>query len=171
MKPPIVADMPCGKPLLSNVAGRRRVRSSIISCTRSDHAAVGNFLMEIFGSGCTAEFHASLDDPLYAPGDRLLLRRMGTAIAHVHITQRIMQFGTMAIPVAGVHGLATAANCRRQGLGTHLLLAAERQMALVGAMVGSCGPASPLLPPHRLGPLRRQCGLGGEPACRARAIP
>ncbi len=136
MKPPIVADMPCGKPLLSNVAGRRRVRSSIISCTRSDHAAVGNFLMEIFGSSCAAEFHASLDDPLYAPGDRLLLRRMGTAIAHVHITQRIMQFGTMAIPVAGVHGLATAANCRRQGLGTHLLLAAERQMARSGAMVG-----------------------------------
>ena len=38
--------------------------------------------------------------------------------------------------MAGLQGLATAANCRQQGLGTHLLLAAEKQMAQSGALVG-----------------------------------
>ena len=97
---------------------------------------MGNFLAEIFGSGYPAEFQASLDDPLYAPGDRLLLRRMGCVIAHAHVTRRIMQFGSLSLPVAGLQGLATAANCRRQGLGTHLLSAAERQMSQSGALVG-----------------------------------
>jgi predicted acetyltransferase len=61
---------------------------------------------------------------------------MGRVIAHVHVTDRIMQFGPLSLPVAGLQGLATATNCRQQGLGTHLLLAAERQMAQSGALVG-----------------------------------
>ncbi len=47
-----------------------------------------------------------------------------------------MQFGPVQIPVAGLDWLAVAANCRRQGLGSHLLLAAERQMARAGILVG-----------------------------------
>ena len=170
MKPPIAAD-PCGgNETLSATAGKRRVRSSIIPCTRSDHVALENFLAEIFGSSYPAEFQASLADPLYAPADRLLLRRMGRMIAHVHVTHRIMQFGSLALPVAGLQGLATAANCRRQGLGTHLLLAAERQMARSGALVGL--PADPhpaFLSPYRLGLVRRQFGgCAASSACRAR---
>jgi predicted acetyltransferase len=61
---------------------------------------------------------------------------MGRVIAHVHMTRRIMQFGPLALPVAGLQGLATAEDCRQQGLGTHLLLAAERKMAQCGALVG-----------------------------------
>ena len=136
IKPPIAADMHRGNETLSGTTGKRRVRSSIIPCTVRDHVALGNFLAEIFGSGYPAEFQASLDDPFYAPADRLLLRRMGRVIAHVHVTRRIMQFGSLSLPVAGLQGLATAANCRQQGLGTHLLLAAERQMAQSGALVG-----------------------------------
>ena len=136
IKPPIAADMHRGNETLSSTTGKRRVRSSIIPCTASDHVALGNFLAEIFGSGYPAEFQAALDDPFYAPGDRLLLRRMGRLIAHVHVTRRIMQFGSLSLPVAGLQGLATAANCRQQGLGTHLLLAAEKQMAQSGALVG-----------------------------------
>jgi ribosomal protein S18 acetylase RimI-like enzyme len=97
---------------------------------------LGHFLTEIFGSGYPAEFQASLDDPFYTPSDRLLLRRMGCLIAHVHVTGRIMQFGSLSLPVAGMQGLATATNCRQQGLGTHLLLAAEKRMAQSGALVG-----------------------------------
>ncbi len=136
IKPPIAADMRRGNETLSGSTGKRRVRNAVIRGTRADHAALGNFLAEIFGSRYPAEFHASLDDPLYAPSDRLVLRRMGRVIAHVHLTRRIMQFGSHSIPVAGLQGLATAADCRQQGLGTHLLMAAERQMAQSGALVG-----------------------------------
>ena len=117
-------------------AGKRRVRCSIIPCALRDHVALANFLTEIFGSGYPAEFQAAVENPLYAPHDRLLLRRMGRVIAHVHLTQRIMQFGSLALPVAGLYGLATAPHCRGQGLATHLLLAAERHMAQSGALVG-----------------------------------
>ncbi len=136
IKPPTAAEKRHSNETLSGNTGKRRVRSSIIRCTASDHIALGYFLAEIFGTRYPAEFQAALADPLYTPGDRLLLRRMGRVIAHVHLTRRIMQFGPLALPVAGLQGLATAANCRQEGLGTHLLLAAERQMKQSGALVG-----------------------------------
>ena len=61
---------------------------------------------------------------------------MGRVIAHVHVTRRLMQFGPLVLPVAALQGLATALHCRQEGLGTHLLLAAERKMAESGALVG-----------------------------------
>ena len=141
IKPPIAADIHRGNETPSvatgiHSSGKRRVRSSVIPSTASDHVALGNFLTEIFGSGYPVEFQSSLDNPCSSPANRLLLRRMGRLIAHVQVTRRIMQFGSLSLPVAGLHGLAAAENCRRQGLGTHLLLAAERQMAQSGALVG-----------------------------------
>lgn len=132
----VAADMHGGNETRSSATDNRRVRSSVIACTVGDHIALGQFLAEIFGTRYPAEFQASLNDPFYNPSDRLLLRRMGRTIAHVHVTRRIMQFGALALPVAGLQGLATANHCRRQGLGTHLLLAAERQMAESGALIG-----------------------------------
>jgi predicted acetyltransferase len=136
IKPPIAADVHCGRESTVSTTGKRRVRSSVIPCTAADHVGLKYFLAEIFGNDHGNEFQAAIDDPFYAPADRLLLRRTGRVIAHVHVTHRIMQFGSLALPVAGLHGLATAANCRQQGLGTHLLLAAEKQMAESGALIG-----------------------------------
>jgi predicted N-acetyltransferase YhbS len=133
---PIATDIQLSNETLSGTTGKRRVRSSIIRCTTSDHVALGYFLAEIFGTRYPAEFQAAIDHPTYVPGDRLLLRRKGRLIAHVHLTRRLMQFGSLALPVAGLHGLATVADCRQQGLGTHLLSAAERQMRQSGALVG-----------------------------------
>ncbi len=136
IKPSTAAVMERGNETPSNTSGKRRVRVPIVSCKAGDHFAVGQFLEETLGGGNPAEFQSSLDNPLYSPGNRLLLRRMGRLIAHVHLTRRLMQFGTLSLPVAGLHGLVTAANCRQQGLGTHLLLAAEKQMTESGALVG-----------------------------------
>ena len=143
IKPPIAADMHHGNEAFSGVAVKRRVRSPIVPCTASDHVGLGSFLTEIFGSGYPAEFQASLGDPYYRPDDRLLLRRMGRLVAHVHVTKRIMQFGSLSLPVAGLQGLTTAANCRQQGFGTHLLLAAEKRRCSSRARSsGCCGLAS-----------------------------
>ena len=115
---------------------KRRVRSAVIPCTVCEHAALSAFLAEVFGPGYHARFQAALEDPFYEPRDRLLLRRMGRIIAHAHVTRRIMQFGALSLPVAGLDGLATVEDCRSEGLGTHLLEAAERQMLRSGAMIG-----------------------------------
>ena len=82
-----------------------------------------------------AEFNASLEDPFYEPFDRLLLRHKRRIVAHVHLTHRTMHFGAMPIPAAAwVAG--RRAGTPGQGLGTHLLRAAESRMAIGGALVG-----------------------------------
>jgi predicted N-acetyltransferase YhbS len=92
--------------------------------------------MPIFQGPTRNEFRSSLEDPFYEPHDRLLARRGGQIAGHVQVTHRVMQFGARQLPVAGLAWLATSADCRGQGLGTRLLLAAERHMAQSGALVG-----------------------------------
>ena len=115
---------------------RRRVRSPIVPARGSDHESIYDFLASVFQAPTLAEFKASLADPFYEPRDRLLLKRAGRLIAHVHLTHRVMQFGPSQIPVAGLKWLATAPECRGQGLGSYLLAAAEKQAAEDGALVG-----------------------------------
>jgi predicted N-acetyltransferase YhbS len=136
IQPMSAANIGCGDSSPSTSSTKRRIRLPIAPCTSSDHVALGTFLAEIFGSGYPCEYQASLDDPSYRPEHRLLLRRMGRIIAHAQVARRIMQFGPLSLPVAGLHGLAVSAASRGQGLGTHLLLAAERQMARSGAIIG-----------------------------------
>ena len=71
--------------------------------------------------------------------------------AHVHVTRRIMQFGSLSLPVAGLQGLATAANCRQQGLGTHLLLAAEKKWRSRARSSDCCGHGSRISSAERAG--------------------
>ena len=138
IRSPIAADARAGASPRGSFdsTGKRRVRSAVIPCTLSDHVALRAFLTEIFGPGYPAKFQAALEDPAYVPCDRLLLRRGGNIIAHAQVTRRHMQFGALSLTVAGLDGLATDEDCRGEGLGTHLLAAAERHMARSGALVG-----------------------------------
>jgi len=117
------------------VAGTGR-RLAVVSAGAGDHAAVYYFLTAIFQGPTRNEFRASLEDPFYEPHDRLLVRQGSQIAGHVHLTHRVMQFGAERLPVAGLGWLATSPECRGQGLGRGLLLAAERQMAQSGALVG-----------------------------------
>ncbi len=82
------------------------------------------------------EFKASLEDPFYEPSDRMLIRHGNRITGHVHIADRTMQFGPLQLPVAILGWLTTSPECRNKGHGTHLLRAAEKQMARSGALVG-----------------------------------
>ena len=115
---------------------RRRVRLPVVSAKSCDHATIQCFLHALFQGPSPAEFQASLDDPFYEPRDRLLLRHWRQVVAHVHVTHRTMLFGPVRLPVAGLGWLGVAAEHRRQGLGTHLLLEAENQMREDGAVLG-----------------------------------
>lgn len=116
--------------------GRRRVRLPVIPAGGGDHAAIFYFLTAVFQGPTRAEFRASLEDPFYEPNDRLLIKRGTRIIAHAHLTHRVMQFGPVQIPVAGLDWLATLPEHRGLGHGDRLLCAAERQMVESGAMVG-----------------------------------
>ena len=127
-------------PLSAGSARRRTAGSTarlpVVPATGGDHAAVYYFLTPIFQGPTRNEFRASLEDPFYEPQDRLLVRRGSQIAGHVQVTHRVMQFGPLQLPVAGLAWLATSPDCRSQGLGSRLLLAAERHMAQSGALVG-----------------------------------
>jgi predicted N-acetyltransferase YhbS len=114
---------------------RRRVRLPVLAARGGDHATIYYFLQSVFQGPSPTEFHASLEDPFYEPHDRLLLRSRRRIAAHVHIMHRTMHLGSALIPVAGLAWLGVAPEDRHQGLGTHLLRAAESQMASGGALV------------------------------------
>jgi predicted acetyltransferase len=130
-----VSDYPFAEPV-STKPGARRVRIPIIEAAPADHAAIFYFLQSVFNGPSRGEFKAALGDPFYEPSDRLLIRRGRKIIAHAHVTHRVMHFGRLQIPVAGLGWLGVAAASRGQGLGRHLLLAAEKQMARAGALIG-----------------------------------
>ena len=108
----------------------------VVSAAKADHAAIFCFLKSIFKCLTRSEFASSLDDPRYCPCDRLLIKSGDQIVAHAHITHRIMQFGSLSIPVGGVQWLAVAPEYRGRGWGLMLLEAAQRYMVSCGALVG-----------------------------------
>jgi predicted N-acetyltransferase YhbS len=114
----------------------RRVRLPVVPAGAGDHPAIFHFLTALFQEPSRAEFKASIEDPFYEPRDRLLIHRGRRLVAHAHATHRTMQFAGLQLPVAGLDWLGVLSESRGQGIGRHLLLAAEKQMAAGGALVG-----------------------------------
>ena len=102
--------LPLSTELVSEAAGRRRVRLPVLEARGGDHATIYYFLQSVFQNPSRAEFRASLQDPFYEPCDRLLLWQKRRIAAHVHLTHRTMHFGSVTIPVAGLTGLGVAPN-------------------------------------------------------------
>ncbi len=117
-------------------SGCRRVRVPVLSATGGDHTAIYHFLQGVFQGPTRAEFRSSLEDPFYEPHDRLLIKRGSQITVHIHLTHRMMQFGSVQLPAAGLGWLGILPECRGRGLATHLLRAAEKQMAQSGALLG-----------------------------------
>ncbi len=122
---------------------RRRVRLPVVRASAADHPTVFYFLQSVFQGPSAGEFQAALDDPFYEPHDRLLLRQRRRIVAHVHIVHRTMHLGAAAIPVAGLSWLGVAAEFRGQGLGAYSLRAAEVQMEMDGALLGTLRTSAP----------------------------
>ncbi len=108
-----------------------------------DHPAIFRFLTGIFQGPSQAEFKASLEDPFYEPRDRLLIKQGPQIVGHVHVTHRLMHFGPLQIPAAGLAQLAVLPECRGQGHADRLLAAAEAHMKKTGAMIGLIRTSSP----------------------------
>jgi len=108
----------------------------VVSATPADYPAIHHFLAAVFQGPSPREFKASLEDPFSKPHDRLLVRRGTRIMAHVHLTRRVMQFGRLQIPAAGVAWLGSLPEFRGRGFGGRLLAAAEKEMASDGALVG-----------------------------------
>lgn len=104
--------------------------------TAGDHSAVYQFLMAVFQGPSRDSFLAGLDDPFYEPRDRLLIKQGPRILGHVHLTSRVMHFGSLQFPVTGLHWLGTIPEFRGCGLARQLLRAADDAMRTDQAMLG-----------------------------------
>jgi hypothetical protein len=132
---PSVTAGPAGETTASRARSRNR-RFAVVPASAADHASIYNFLTAVFQGPSRGEFRSSLDDPHYQPLDRLLVKRGPEIVAHAHVTRRVMQFGALQLPVAGLDWLGTLPTFCGQGHGECLLAAAEEHMASAGALVG-----------------------------------
>jgi len=111
--------------------------------TAGDHAAVHNFLTTVFQGPPRDAFLATLDDPFYEPSDRLLIKLGHRLLAHAHVTKRVVQFGPITLPVAGLHWLATSPEYRGQGLGAAILKASHKLMVEDGSILARLNTSEP----------------------------
>jgi GNAT acetyltransferase-like protein/sterol carrier protein len=115
----------------------------LVPARSGDHAAIHRLLLSIFHGPSAAEFHAQLDEPLYEPTDRLLVKSGDRVVAHLRITKRLIRFGSLTIPAAGFMDLGTSHEFRSRGFATSLLDAGQQQAAAEGALVGLARTTAP----------------------------
>ena len=112
------------------------VAPRLVSARAGDHAAIHQLLLSQFRGPSAVEFQAQLDEPLYEPTDRLLVKHRDDVVAHLRLTKRVLQFGPLQIPTAGFMDLATATAWQRRGFASALIGMGERQAVSEGAAVG-----------------------------------
>ncbi len=105
--------------------------------TSGDHAAVYNFLTTVFQGPPRDAFLATLDDPFYEPSDRLLVKLGHRLLAHAHVSKRVIQFGPLTLPTAGLHWLATSPEFRGKGFARTLLKASHQLMVEDGSILAT----------------------------------
>jgi predicted acetyltransferase len=110
-------------------------QARVVTGRSGDHASAYHMLLAVFQGPSRDEFLAQTEDPFYEPSDRLLVKRGFRVLAHLQLTRRTMEFGSLRLPVAGVHWLGTLPEFRKQGFATRLLAEASRRMAAEGAVL------------------------------------
>ena len=108
----------------------------LVPARAGDHTAIHQLLLSQFRGPSGLEFQAQLDEPLYEPTDRLLVKHRDDVVAHVRLTKRLLQFGPLQIPAAGFMDLATATSWQRRGFASALIGAGEQQAVSEGAVLG-----------------------------------
>ena len=117
----------------------------IVHGRAGDHPAVRHLLQTVFQAKSAVAFQSQIDDPLYEPSDRLLVKRGRRLLAHVHIAKRSMYFARQKIAIAEIESLATSPENRRRGFATQLLNAARGQAIEDGGLIATLSTRSPSL--------------------------
>lgn len=109
----------------------------------SDHPAVLEFLQSIFHEPSSVEFQHNIRRPRYEPLDRLLLKQDEEIVAHVQLSHRPLQWGSIEIPSIDVRHLATLPEFRSRGLAASLLDAMHTDVDLHGALIATIRTQTP----------------------------
>lgn len=102
-----------------------------------DHQGIYQFLLAAFQSPTHEAFLATLEDPLYEPSDRWLVKRGDQVLGHVRLTRRVMQFGPLSFPTAEVVSLGVLPEFRGHGFGRELVAAVNRALVEDQAVIAT----------------------------------
>lgn len=101
-----------------------------------DHPAVHQLLTAVFQGPSRDDFFSALEDPVYEPCDRLVVKRGAQVLSHLHLAQRVMRYGADALPLSVAYRLATLPEYRGRGYAKRLLSAADEAMTTDGSVLG-----------------------------------
>lgn len=132
----VESDGRCAAPRSVPHKSARDGRLPVVQAKPADYTAISHFLTAVFQRPNREEFRLSLEDPFHEPHDRLLIKSGSQIVAHAHMTRRVMQFGSLQLPVSGLSSVGISPEFRGHGYGRRLLQAAEDQMTEDGALVG-----------------------------------
>ncbi len=111
--------------------------------TEADHESVYQSLLHIFHGPDRDAFLGALSDPSYKPEQRLLAKLDGKVASHIHLTERLIRYGTSAIPMNGVMWVGTLPEYRGRGFAAELIRRADDKASETGAAVLALTTAMP----------------------------
>jgi predicted N-acetyltransferase YhbS len=121
------------------------VASQVVPAGPGDHPLIRRLLLLAGQTASAAEFHLRLEEPDYAPAQRLVLRHSGDIVGHVQSTPRTLQFGGQTLPVVWLRDLVVLPEFRSLGLAEQLLLAAQEQARASSALLMLWETKAPVL--------------------------
>jgi predicted acetyltransferase len=115
----------------------------IVSGNAGDHPLVLQLLVEARHAPLGEDFQSRIDEPTYRPGDRLLVRRERSLVAHVHVTSLIGWFEGQRVPLVKFEDFAALPEFGHAGYDGELLESAESIAASEGAVLAIAHAESP----------------------------
>ena len=101
-----------------------------------DHSPILQLLHQVYQSPLDDDFLSRLDEPLYQPSDRLLLRRDNRLLGHVQVSKLVGWFHGQRCPLARLQDFVTLPEYRSAGFDAPLLELAESVAVDEGAILG-----------------------------------
>jgi len=115
--------------------GARRGAVEFGPASEADHEAVYQTLLHVFHGPDRDAFLAAISDPSYAPEQRLLAKVDGKVASHLHLTERVLRYGSTSLPMNGVMWVGTLPEYRHRGFAQRLLQMADQRAIESGAVI------------------------------------
>ena len=103
--------------------------------SEADHESVYQTLLHVFHGPDRDSFLGALSDPSYRPEQRLLAKVDNRVVSHVHLTQRVIHFGSTRLSLNGVMWVGTLPEYRGLGFAQNLMRLADDRARETGATV------------------------------------
>jgi GNAT superfamily N-acetyltransferase len=121
----------------------RRGSAEFAQGSEADHEAVYQTLLHVFHGPDRDAFLGALSDPSYRPDQRLLVKVDSRVVSHIHLTERIVRYGSVELPMNGVMWVGTLPEYRGLGFAQNLMRLADSRARETGAVLQALTTSMP----------------------------